>query len=122
MVTRPAASEWRVIGLDEDPAPGDPEVVIEGGRNYQTVAISIGDAAAAVQRLSLEGWESQAVDALMEKKDEVVEEIRRAQDRYHITGGALVEDGQTLAEVQQETAAALAEASRAQTEMVAAEQ
>ncbi|MGF0117585.1 polymorphic toxin-type HINT domain-containing protein [Promicromonospora sp. Marseille-Q5078] len=102
---RPA--DWSPVGLDSDPTPGDPVLVLAGGQDYLEVAGSIDDAAGAMSRLDVAGTVSQAVDALMETKEDTVSQIRRAHSRYRATGDALVDYAHTLERVQSETLAAL---------------
>jgi hypothetical protein len=109
---RPA--DWSPVGLDADPTPGDPVLVLTGGQDYLEVAESIDDAAGAMSRLDVAGTVSQAVDALMETKEDTVSEIRRAHSRYQATGEALVDYAQALERVQAETLAALERARQAQ--------
>ncbi|MFE7407733.1 polymorphic toxin-type HINT domain-containing protein [Isoptericola sp. NPDC057559] len=103
-------SDWSPVGLDSDPTPGDPVLVLAGGQDYLEVAGSIDDAAGAMSRLDVAGTVSQAVDALMETKEDTVSEIRRAHSRYQATGEALVDYARTLDRVQAETLAALEKA------------
>ncbi|MCK9794307.1 HINT domain-containing protein [Isoptericola sp. 4D.3] len=89
-------------------------LVLAGGQDYLEVAGSIDDAAGAMSRLDVAGTVSQAVDALMETKEETVGEIRRAHARYQATGEALVDYARALERVQVETLAALERARQAQ--------
>ncbi|WP_207211860.1 polymorphic toxin-type HINT domain-containing protein [Promicromonospora panici] len=98
------------MGLDADPTPGDPVLVLSGGQEYLEVADSIDNAASAMSRLDVEGTISQAVDALMETKEETIGEIRRAHGRYVAAGDALVGYADALERVQSETLAALEQA------------
>lgn len=109
---RPA--DWSPIGLDADPTPGDPVLVLSGGRDYLEVADSIDDAAAALNRLDVDGTISQAVDALMATKEDTVSQVRRAHGRYVAAGEALVGYAHSLERVQAETLAALERARQGQ--------
>lgn len=106
--------DWSPVGLDADPTPGDPVLVLSGGRDYLEVADSIHDAAAAMGRLDVDGTVSQAVDALMATKEDTVSEIRRAHGRYVAAGEALVDYAHSLERVQAETLAALERARQGQ--------
>ena len=108
---RPA--DWSPVGLDSDPTPGDPVLVLTGGQDYLEVAGSIDDAAGAMSRLDVAGTISQAVDALMETKEDTVSQIRRAHSRYQATGEALVDYASALERVQTETLHALERARQA---------
>ncbi len=103
-------SDWSPVGLDADPTPGDPVLVLSGGQEYLEVADSIDNAASAMSRLDVEGTISLAVDALMETKEETIGEIRKAHGRYVAAGDALVGYADALERVQSETLAALEQA------------
>jgi hypothetical protein len=107
-------SDWSPVGLDADPTPGDPVLVLAGGQEYLDVADSIDSAAAAMSRLDVDGTISQAVDALMSTKEDTIGDVRRAHGRYEAAGEALVDYAQALERVQAETLAALEQARQAQ--------
>jgi hypothetical protein len=107
-------SDWSPVGLDADPTPGDPVLVLSGGQEYLEVAGSIDNAASAMSRLDVEGTVSQAVDALMATKEDTIGEIRKAHGRYVAAGEALVGYASALERVQSETLAALDKARDAQ--------
>ncbi|MFC8733963.1 hypothetical protein ACFT5B_16045, partial [Luteimicrobium sp. NPDC057192] len=90
-----------------DPTPGDPVLVLSGGREYQDVAESIEGAASAMARLDVAGAVSAAVDALMDRKEDTIGEVRKAHARYQAAGDALVSYAGTLERVQSDTLAAL---------------
>ncbi|MGC5166342.1 polymorphic toxin-type HINT domain-containing protein [Luteimicrobium sp. DT211] len=100
-------TDWSPVGLDIDPTPGDPVLVLSGGREYLDVADSIDGAAAAMARLDVAGAVSQAVDALMDRKEDTISEVRKAHARYQAAGEALVSYASTLEQVQADTLAAL---------------
>ncbi|WP_157803749.1 hypothetical protein [Luteimicrobium subarcticum] len=95
------------MGLDIDPTPGDPVLVLAGGRDYLDVASAIDDAASALDRLSVDGTVSAAVDAVMDRKEDVIADIRKAHCRYEAAGNALVSYAGVLDRVQSDTLAAL---------------
>ncbi|MFC8796918.1 polymorphic toxin-type HINT domain-containing protein [Promicromonospora sp. NPDC057138] len=113
-VMRP--SDWSPVGLDSDPTPGDPVLVLSGGQEYLEVADSIDNAASAMSRLDVAGTISQAVDSLMEAKEDTIGEIRKAHSRYLAAGEALVGYASSLERAQSETLAALEQARTAQDE------
>jgi len=102
--------DWSPVGLDVDPTPGDPVLVLSGGREYLDVADSIEGAAAAMGRLDVAGAVSAAVDALIDRKEDTIGEIRKAHARYQAAGDALVSYAGTLEQVQSDTLAALQKA------------
>ena len=67
-MTRP--SDWSPVGLDADPTPGDPVLVLSGGQEYQEVARSIDNAASSMSRLDVDGTISTAVELLMTAKED----------------------------------------------------
>ncbi|PJI90922.1 polymorphic toxin-type HINT domain-containing protein [Luteimicrobium subarcticum] len=95
------------MGLDIDPTPGDPVLVLAGGRDYLDVATAIDDAASALERLSVDGTVSAAMDAVMDRKEDVIADIRKAHGRYEAAGSALVDYAGVLDRVQSDTLAAL---------------
>ena len=107
-------SDWSPVGLDADPTPGDPVLVLAGGQEYQEVARSIDNAASAMSRLDVDGTISQAVDSLMAAKEDTIGEIRKAHSRYVAAGDALVGYASSLERVQSETLTALDRAREAQ--------
>jgi hypothetical protein len=113
-------SDWSPVGLDADPTPGDPVLVLSGGQEYLEVASSIDNAASAMSRLDVAGTVSQAVDALMERKEDTIGEIRKAHGRYLAAGEALVGYASSLERVQSETLTALDQARDAQDQVQAA--
>jgi len=105
--------DWSPVGLGSDPIPGDPAVVRRGGLDYQETARQIGQAAASLSAIEAGGQVSLAVDAVMARKTETMDDISRAQGRYQTTGEALVEYADALAAAQETADAALALATTA---------
>ncbi|WP_284294250.1 polymorphic toxin-type HINT domain-containing protein [Luteimicrobium album] len=105
--------DWSPVGLDVDPTPGDPVLVLSGGREYLDVADAINGAAAAMARLDTGGAISQAVDALVEARDDTIGQIRKAHGRYVAAGDALITYAGVLESVQTDTARALEQAGAA---------
>jgi len=108
--------DWSAIGLDVDPTPGEPVLVLSGGREFLDIADSIAGAGVAMARLDVAGAVSAAVDALMDRKEDSIGEIRKAQARYRAAGDALVSYASTLVQVQSDTLAALQRARVAQSD------
>lgn len=98
-----------------DPVPGDPAAVRTAGEDYRAVATAIQSAAEALATIAdIEGSVSYAVDQIREKATEVAEDIRKARDRYEGVGAALVTYASALDSAQVDSAAALADATAAQ--------
>ncbi|GAA4191085.1 hypothetical protein GCM10022288_21390 [Gryllotalpicola kribbensis] len=110
---RPAAAQWREIGYDGDPVPGDPDVVAAGGADYLAVAEAIVGAKRKLDGIELDGQISQAVDKLLEKTGEVASNIGKAEARYRAAGQALTAYAPVLRNAQDDSAAALYRASSA---------
>lgn len=104
-MTRPA--DWSPVGLSSDPVPGDAVMVLAGGNDYLEVADSIDRAARRMGQLETGGMVSEALDALMERKEETIEDISKAHARYAATGQALVDYAEVLRVAQDDSAAAL---------------
>jgi hypothetical protein len=107
-VSRP--TDWSPVGLAHDPVPGDPETVRAGGKSYLDVAEAIDRTAAKMAALDSDGAVSQALDALVEQKKNVVDDVRKAHGRYQQTGQALVTYASALEQAQSDADAALARA------------
>ncbi|HEY0249378.1 MAG TPA: hypothetical protein VGC45_14075 [Gryllotalpicola sp.] len=104
---RPAAELWQAVGYAGDPVPGDPDVVAVGGRDYLDVADAIRGAKSRLDTIDLDGQISQAVDALMDAKGKVADDIGKAEARYRAAGQALVAYAPVLSGAQQDSATAL---------------
>ena len=103
---RPA--DWSALDLGFDPVPGEPDVVLGGGRDYLGVADAIKDAEKKLRSLDLgSAVVSRAVDALNETSGKVADNIGKAEARYRTTGQALLTYAPALASAQQESLEAL---------------
>ncbi|WP_402464986.1 hypothetical protein [Isoptericola aurantiacus] len=113
-MSRPA--DWSPVGLPSDPVPGDAVMVLAGGNDYLEVADSIDRAARRMGQLETGGMVSAALDALMERKEETIEDIQKAHKRYAATGQALVDYAEVLRVAQDDSAASLERARSAAAE------
>jgi len=108
-------SDWSALDLGSDPVPGEPEVVLSGGRDYLSVADAIRDAERKLRTLDLgSAVVSQAVDALNETSGKVADNIAKAEARYRATGNALVHYAPALESAQRDSLEALTLARSAQ--------
>ncbi|OKL52561.1 glycohydrolase toxin TNT-related protein [Buchananella hordeovulneris] len=114
--------DWSVVGLAGDPVPGDPMVVRSGGQRYVEIADTLARCAATLRGLEAGASQSQAVTALLETKDGLVDEAVRSEHRYREAGQALIEYAVALDQAQNDSEQALAAARLAQEDAARAEQ
>ena len=114
-------SDWSVVGYASDPVPGDPVVVRQGALDYQRMADSIASCAQALRSLDAGGSRgSQAVAALLETRDDLLDKVGVAEGRYREAGGALEEYAGALDRAQSDSLNALAAAKSAQADAMEA--
>jgi hypothetical protein len=100
--------DWIALDLGSDPVPGEPGIVLSGGRDSLAVADAIKDAGRKLRTLDLgSAVVSQAVDALIETSGKVADNISTAEARYRATGIALSRYAPALETAQQESIEAL---------------
>lgn len=114
-MTRP--SDWSVVGYAGDPTPGDPVVVRDGGQRYTQVADAINRCVATLRNLEAGACQSQAVEALMGTKKDILDGLGKAEGRYRNAGEALTSYSTVLEQVQRDTAAALSVAQSAKIDL-----
>ena len=109
------------MGYASDPVPGDPVVVRQGALDYQRMADSIASCAQALRSLDAGGSRgSQAVAALLETRDDLLDKVGAAEGRYREAGGALEEYAGALDRAQSDSLNALAAAKSAQADAMEA--
>ena len=82
-------TDWEPLAAS-DPIPGDPTVSANAGTYYSGIATDMSRAYAALGVIGdLDGFESQALEALRGKADDVRSEVVKAQGRYAAAGKAL---------------------------------
>lgn len=114
-------SDWSAVGYASDPIPGDPVVVRQGALDYQRMADSIASCAQALRSLDAGGSRgSQAVAALLETRDDLLDKVGVAEGRYREAGGALEEYAGALDRAQSDSLNALAAAKSAQADAMEA--
>ncbi|WP_166845572.1 hypothetical protein [Isoptericola sp. BMS4] len=73
-----------------DPVPGGPDVSSRAAVHYEEVATAMGDAYRALGVIEdMDGFTSEAVEALRSKAEDVRGEVNKAQGRYEAVAGAL---------------------------------
>ena len=118
-VERP--SDWSVLGFDCDPVPGDPVAVRAGAVSWTALADQISHCAQSLR--ALEAGASRGADsvaALLEARDEIVDQVGVMEARYRQAGVALEEYAVVLDRAQSESLQAWYAARDAQGELDAA--
>ena len=118
-VERP--SDWSVLGFDCDPVPGDPVAVRAGAVSWTALADQISHCAQSLR--ALEAGASRGADsvaALLEARDEIVDQVGVMEARYRQAGAALEEYAVVLDRAQSESLQAWYAARDAQGELDAA--
>ncbi|MFI1303880.1 DUF6531 domain-containing protein [Streptomyces sioyaensis] len=90
-MARPAVSEWEsVFGFEDDPTPGDPEVLGQLARSYRSVADNAGDALPLVSGLeNKQVGEGKTMDKLRDKLGDLAKQVRKLHSSYDQAAGAL---------------------------------
>ncbi|MFD9207428.1 DUF6531 domain-containing protein [Streptomyces sioyaensis] len=90
-MARPAVSEWEsVFGFEDDPTPGDPEVLGQLARSYRSVADNAGDALPLVSGLeNKQVGEGKTMDKLRDKLGDLANQVRKLHSSYDQAAGAL---------------------------------
>lgn len=118
-VERP--SDWSALGFDCDPVPGDPVAVRAGAVSWTALADQISHCAQSLR--ALEAGASRGADsvaALLEARDEIVDQVGVMEARYRQAGAALEEYAVVLDRAQSESLQAWYAARDAQGELDAA--
>ena len=118
-VERP--SGWSALGFDCDPVPGDPVAVRAGAVSWTALADQISHCAQSLR--ALEAGASRGADsvaALLEARDEIVDQVGVMEARYRQAGAALEEYAVVLDRAQSESLQAWYAARDAQGELDAA--
>ncbi|MFG2863792.1 DUF6531 domain-containing protein [Streptomyces sioyaensis] len=90
-MARPAVSEWEsVFGFDDDPTPGDAEILGDLARSYRSVADNAGDALPLVSGLeNKQVGEGKSMDKLRDKLGDLAKQVRKLHSSYDQAAGAL---------------------------------
>jgi hypothetical protein len=87
---RPAGYEWRPLGLDSDPVPGDPARIREEARHLASVAAEITAQVAALRQISADGTEvGQHADKIRSEAGDVAGQLEKVVGRYQKVSSAL---------------------------------
>ncbi|MFE3549689.1 DUF6531 domain-containing protein [Streptomyces kronopolitis] len=90
-MARPAVSEWEsVFGFEDDPTPGDAEVLGQLARSYRSVADNAGDALPLVSGLeNQQVGEGKSMEKLRDKLGDLANQVRKLHSSYDQAAGAL---------------------------------
>lgn len=90
-MARPAVSDWEsVFGFEDDPTPGDPEVLGQLARSYRSVADNAGDALPLVSGLeNKQVGEGKTMEKLRDKLGDLAKQVRKLHSSYDQAAGAL---------------------------------
>ncbi len=110
------SGDWNLLGHDDDPVPGNWELIAESGSHFSSVAQTI---AAQVDRLrSLaeddEVLKGEYADGLRDSCRSAADDLERAHGRFHTIGSQLTSWAEPVRTARTRTADALADAENAQ--------
>ena len=74
---------------DTDPVPGDPWKVNELGSHFREQAEKIRDMVSALKKIQPDDIKSVFLDSMIEKRDDVIPDLKLLADRYETSGDAL---------------------------------
>jgi hypothetical protein len=89
-VARPADGEWRPLGLDRDPVPGDPSRISEEAQHLASVATEITSQVAALRKIAASGDEvGQHADEIRSSAKDLADQLDKVAGRYQKVSSAL---------------------------------
>ena len=91
-MARPTGADWRPLGLDEDPTPGDPQRVTDEVGHLNSVATTIANQISALQQIAGGGTDAligDYADKIRESARELVGTLQTVHDRYKKVASAL---------------------------------
>jgi hypothetical protein len=113
---RPAGYEWRPLGLDSDPVPGDPAQVSDEAGHLASVAAEITSQVAALRQIASDGTEvGQHADKIRSSASDLADQLGKLVGRYQKVSSILNSWVPDLEQPQGELAAAHALLDRATT-------
>lgn len=87
---RPAGYQWRPLGLDSDPVPGDPGQVSDEARHLASVAAEITGQVAALRQISGDGTEiGEHADKIRSSASDLADQLDKLVGRYQKVSSAL---------------------------------
>lgn len=120
-MARPAVADWAVLELDEDPTPGDPEILKKLAKEYRTVSEEAGDAFTTFDRIKNQDLgKGKAMAALKKVLDELPNQVAALRDSYDMAADAIEAYAPKLRDQQDKAARALADGRRAKADLTTA--
>ncbi|MFC0844057.1 hypothetical protein ACFH04_10090 [Streptomyces noboritoensis] len=120
-MTRPDVAEWAVLDLSEDPTPGDPEVLKNLAKEYQTVSDDAHDAFGTFDRIKNQDLgKGKSMKALKGVLDELPNQVAALRDSYDMAAKAIAAYAPKLKDHQDKAAKALLDGTAAKTSLTSA--
>ena len=89
-MARPADGEWRPLGLDRDPVPGDPNRISDEAQHLASVATEITSQVAALRKIAASGDEvGQHADEIRGSAQDLADQLDKVVGRYQKVSSAL---------------------------------
>lgn len=99
-VPRPEASRWKVLGLDEDPVPGNPDICVQNALVFQKKAQSWQQAYGRISHIDLQDLSGESIQAYRNRIKPLLERLARMHEDAHAMNGILMEWSELLADCQ----------------------
>lgn len=89
-MSRPAGYEWRPLGLDVDPIPGDPGTISQEAAHLSSIAATLRSQISALQKISADGTEvGEHADKIRSAAQGLVSSLQKVEVRYETVAEAL---------------------------------
>jgi len=110
-MARPAGYQWKPLGWDTDPIPGDPQEISAEAAHLTQMAKEITGQVAALRKISADGVQiGQSPDAIRSAASTLAGQLVKVADRYHNVAVALRGWGPELEQAQRMSVQALNQA------------
>ncbi|MFG3367543.1 DUF4398 domain-containing protein [Streptomyces sp. NPDC048156] len=107
-MARPDVAEWAVLGLSEDPTPGEPDILKELAKDYRTVSDDAHDAFDTFDRIKNQDLgKGKSMEALKKVLEELPNQVAALRDSYDIAAKAIDAYTPQLSSHQEKAAQAL---------------
>lgn len=109
-VPRPEASRWKVLGLDEDPVPGNPDICVQNALMFQKKTQSWQQAYDRISHIDLQDLSGESIQAYRNRIKPLLERLSRMHEDAHAMNGILMEWSELLTDCQKRMDNVLVEA------------